>query len=204
MPGARRNPGADSICCDRARSDGSRTTLAVSLQFRKMLCQNERKKLARIRYQVTCCNIKFESGDISRLLMIDEIDHVSKNQKSSETVRVRADAVVFCEGVFLRSFLGLELRMRMLKRHECCHFPFGVGVWAPALPMATALQKSTHSVRESTGTVLIPGPRVHKNKSRQLSIVLLHCQQCNDTHANDYLLFCPGTWHRSFSACNTF
>ena len=31
-----------------------------------------------------------------------------------------------------------------------------------------------------------------------------HCQQCNDTHTNDYLLFCPGTWHRSFSACNTF
>ena len=31
-----------------------------------------------------------------------------------------------------------------------------------------------------------------------------HCQQCNDTHTNDYLLFCPGTWRRSFSACNTF
>ena len=32
----------------------------------------------------------------------------------------------------------------------------------------------------------------------------LHCQQCNDTHTNDYLLFCPGTWRCSFSACNTF
>ena len=31
-----------------------------------------------------------------------------------------------------------------------------------------------------------------------------HCQQSNDTHTNDYLLFCPGTWRRSFSACNTF
>ena len=32
----------------------------------------------------------------------------------------------------------------------------------------------------------------------------MHCQQCNDTHTNDYLLFCPGTWRHSFSACNTF
>ena len=31
-----------------------------------------------------------------------------------------------------------------------------------------------------------------------------HCQQCNDTHTNDFLLFCPGTWGCSFSACNTF
>ena len=31
-----------------------------------------------------------------------------------------------------------------------------------------------------------------------------HGQQCNDTHTNDFLLFCLGTWHRSFSACNTF
>ena len=31
-----------------------------------------------------------------------------------------------------------------------------------------------------------------------------HCQQCNDTHTNDYLHFCAGTWRRSFSACNTF
>ena len=31
-----------------------------------------------------------------------------------------------------------------------------------------------------------------------------HCQQCNDTHTNDYLPFCPGTWRRCFSACNTF
>ena len=31
-----------------------------------------------------------------------------------------------------------------------------------------------------------------------------HCQQCNDTHTNDFLLFCPGTRGCSFSACNTF
>ena len=35
-------------------------------------------------------------------------------------------------------------------------------------------------------------------------LLTVHCQQCNDTHTNDYLLFCPGTWRRSFSACNTF
>ena len=33
-----------------------------------------------------------------------------------------------------------------------------------------------------------------------LSICHFHCQQCNDTHTNDYLLFCPGTWRRSFFA----
>ena len=27
-----------------------------------------------------------------------------------------------------------------------------------------------------------------------------HGQQCNGTQTNDFLLFCPGTWHRSFSA----
>ena len=35
----------------------------------------------------------------------------------------------FSEVVFLRSFFGLELRMRMLKRHEGCHFSSGVGAW---------------------------------------------------------------------------
>ena len=35
----------------------------------------------------------------------------------------------FSEVVFLRSFFGLELRMRMLKRHEGCHFLSGVGAW---------------------------------------------------------------------------
>ena len=38
----------------------------------------------------------------------------------------------------------------------------------------------------------------------ELRLCACHCQQCNDTHTNDYLLFCPGTWRRSFSACNTF
>ena len=33
---------------------------------------------------------------------------------------------------------------------------------------------------------------------------IIHCQQCNDTHTKDFLLFCPGTWRCSFSACNTF
>ena len=50
----------------------------------------------------------------------------------------------FCEVVFLRSFFGLELRMRKLKRHEGCHFSSGVEAWAPELHMATALDKSTH------------------------------------------------------------
>ena len=81
------NPGADSICPERARSAGSRTALAP-LQFRKMRCQNERKKLARIRYQATCHGIKLESGDLQRFFMIDEIDHVSK-KKSHQTVCVR-------------------------------------------------------------------------------------------------------------------
>ena len=31
-----------------------------------------------------------------------------------------------------------------------------------------------------------------------------HCQQCNDTHTNDFFLLCLGTWHRSFFACNAF
>ena len=35
-------------------------------------------------------------------------------------------------------------------------------------------------------------------------IKLAHGQQCNDKHINDFLLFFPETWHRSFSACNTF
>ena len=30
---------------------------------------------------------------------------------------------------------------------------------------------------------------------------IIDCQQCNDTHTNDFLLFCPGTWRCSFSAC---
>ena len=42
-------PGAYSICPERACSAGSRTVLAP-LKFRKMRCQNERKKLALIRY----------------------------------------------------------------------------------------------------------------------------------------------------------
>ena len=33
---------------------------------------------------------------------------------------------------------------------------------------------------------------------------LPHCQQCNDTHANDYLLFCPGTWRRLQYVLNVF
>ena len=37
-----------------------------------------------------------------------------------------------------------------------------------------------------------------------LVYAVTHCQQCNDTHTNDYLLFCPGTWRCSFSACNMF
>ena len=77
--------------------------------------------------------------------MIDEIDHVSNTKKSRQTVRVRADAVVFARLSFSEaSLIGIELRMRMLKRHEGCHFSFGVGAWAPEFHMATALDKSTH------------------------------------------------------------
>ena len=72
--------GADSICPERARSAGSRIALAP-LQFRKMGCQNERKKLAQIRYQVTCYGIKLESGDLPRFFMIDEIDHARLEKK---------------------------------------------------------------------------------------------------------------------------
>ena len=81
-------PGADSICPERARSAGSRTALAP-LQFRKMGCQNERKKLAQVRYQVTCYGIKLESGDLPRFFMIDEIDHARLEKKSRQTVCVR-------------------------------------------------------------------------------------------------------------------
>ena len=82
------SPGADSICPERARSAGSRTALAP-LQFRKMGCQNERRKLAQIRYQVTCYGIKLESGDLPRFFMIDEIDHARLEKKSRQTVCVR-------------------------------------------------------------------------------------------------------------------
>ena len=63
--------------------------------------------------------------------MIDEIDHVSKKKvvrlSVSESSCGRSG---FCEVVFLRSVFGIELRMRMLKRHEGCHFSSGVGTWA--------------------------------------------------------------------------
>ena len=121
-----RTPGADSICPERARSAGSRTALAP-LQFRKMGCQNERKKLAQIRYQVTCYGIKLESGDLPRFFMIDEIDHARLEKKKVVRLRLSVSESScgrsgFSEVVFLRSFFGLELRMRMLKRHEGCHF----------------------------------------------------------------------------------
>ena len=54
--------------------------------------------------------------------MIDEIDHVSKKKKKKGR-----HCGGFCEVVFLQNFFGLELRMRMLKRHEGCHFSSGVG-----------------------------------------------------------------------------
>ena len=101
-----------------------------------MRCQNERKKVARIRCQATCHGIKLESrsGDLPRFFMIDEIDHVSKKKvvrlSVSESSCGRSG---FCEVVFLRSVFGLELRMRMLKRHEGCHFSSGVGAWATEL-----------------------------------------------------------------------
>ena len=125
------SPGADSICPERARSAGSRTALAP-LQFRKMGCQNERKKLAQIRYQVTSYGIKLESGDLPRFFMIDEIDHARLQKKKVVRLSVSESSCGrsgFSEVVFLRSFFGLELRMRMLKRHEGCHFSSGVGAW---------------------------------------------------------------------------
>ena len=105
-----RTTGADSICPERARSAGSRTALAP-LQFRKMGCQNERKKLAQIRYQVTCCGIKLESGDLPRFFMIDEIDHARlEKKKSSDCLcqRVRADAVVLARLSFSEASLALS------------------------------------------------------------------------------------------------
>ena len=107
---ATRSPGADSICPERARSAGSRTALAP-LQFRKMRCQNERKKLARIRYQATCHGIKLESGDLQRFFMIDEIDHVSKKKvirlSVSESSCGRM-AVVFARLSFSEASLALN------------------------------------------------------------------------------------------------
>ena len=103
-------PGADSICPERARSAGSRTALAP-LQFRKMGCQNERKKLAQIRYQVTCYGIKLESGDLPRFFMIDEIDHARlEKKKSSDCLcqRVPADAVVLARLSFSEASLALS------------------------------------------------------------------------------------------------
>ena len=103
-------PGADSICPERARSAGSRTALAP-LQFRKMGCQNERKKLAQIRYQVTCYGIKLESGDLPRFFMIDEIDHARLEEKNSSDClcqRVRADAVVLARLSFSEASLALS------------------------------------------------------------------------------------------------
>ena len=43
-----------------------------------------------------------------------------------------------------------------------------------------------------------------KRKFQEPKKLRCHCQQYNDTHTNDFLLFCPGTWGCSFSACNTF
>ena len=99
------NPGGGFDLPERARSAGSRTALAP-LQFRKMRCQNERKKLARIRYQATCHGIKLESGDLQRFFMIDEIDHVSK-KKSHQTVCQRVRAGVW--QWFLRGCLSPKL-----------------------------------------------------------------------------------------------
>ena len=140
-----------------------------------MRCQNERKKLARIIYQATCYGIKLESGDLPRFFMIDEMDHVSKIKvvrlSVSESSCGRSS---FCEVVFLRSFFGLELRMRMLKRHEVCHFSSGVGARAPelhygdcarqvnALSRCFPLRRNDHSLREveqmrRSGNKLRPG-----------------------------------------------
>ena len=44
----------------------------------------------------------------------------------------------------------------------------------------------------------------HIREIHHRHVTFVHCQQCNDTHTNDYLLFCPGTWRCSFSACTTF
>ena len=102
-----------------------------------MGCQNERKKLAQIRYQVTCYGIKLESGDLPRFFMIDEIDHARlEKKKSSDCLsvcvcvcvvqivcvitnqgssnpnclcqRVRADAVVLARLSFSEALLALS------------------------------------------------------------------------------------------------
>ena len=65
--------------------------------------------------------------------MIDEIDHARLEKKKSSDCpcqRVRADAVVLASLFFSEASLALhELRMRMLKQHEGCHFSSGVGAW---------------------------------------------------------------------------
>ena len=64
--------------------------------------------------------------------MIDEIDHARLEKKKVVRLSVSESSCGrsgFSEVVFLRSFFGLELRMRMLKRHEGCHFSSGVGAW---------------------------------------------------------------------------
>ena len=136
-------PGADSICPELARSAGSRTALAP-LQFRKMGCQNERKKLAQIRYQVTCYGIKLESGDLPRFFMIDEIDHARlEKKKSSDCLcQVRADAVLS----FSEASLALSCEWECWNDMKVVTFrlAWGHGPWAPELHMATALDKSTH------------------------------------------------------------
>ena len=145
---ARNIPGADSICPERARSAGSRTALAP-LQFQKMGCQNERKKLAQIRYQVTCYGIKLESGDLPRFFMIDEIDHARVSKKNVVRLSVSESSCGrsgFSEVVFLRSFLALSCEWECWNDMKVVTFrlAWGHGPWAPELHMATALDESTH------------------------------------------------------------
>ena len=100
-----------------------------------MRCQSEREKPARIRYQAACYGIKLESGDLPRFFMIDEIYHLSKSKKKkvvrlSEFVRTWW---FFARLSFSEASLPLSCNIRMLKRHDRCHFSSGLGASAPGL-----------------------------------------------------------------------
>ena len=107
------------------------------------------KKLAQIRYQVTCYGIKLESGDLPLFFMIDEIDHARlEKKKSSDCLcqRVRADAVVLARLSFSEASLALSCEWECWNDMKVVTFrlAWGHGRWAPELHMATALDKSAH------------------------------------------------------------
>ena len=100
------------------------------------------------------------------------------------------------------SYITEDTRQRLLlptHRQERLKIEGGNGVVATN---ADVVIVEIHSLDGTSSSVLaIVVPKIASSINNQSTI---HCQQCNDTHTNDYFLVCPGTWRRSFSACNAF